>query len=87
MIDGCLLSNNRPIVALIRVAFPTRAMANKGKALTTDLQHPTEIGLPMVQISGDQGKSFCMSYIALWFVICMNLIAWSCRSYEFDVAL
>lgn len=65
--------------------------ADKGKALTIDPQHPTERGLPLVQLSVKIRRSKKeLSYVvafAFWFVICMNHIAWSCRytrSYEFD---
>lgn len=51
VIDGHLLRNKRPMAAPIRAGFPTRAVADKGKALTTDPQHPTERGLPLVQLS------------------------------------
>ncbi|GER47777.1 D111/G-patch domain-containing protein [Striga asiatica] len=47
-----------------RFPDPSRAVADKGKALTTDPQHPTERGLPLVQLSGDQRRSFRMSYFA-----------------------
>ncbi|WJZ95747.1 hypothetical protein VitviT2T_014490 [Vitis vinifera] len=58
------------MAAPIRAGFPTRAVADKGKALTTDPQHPTERGLPLVQLSVKIRRSKKeLSYVAAIFAI------------------
>ena len=70
VIDGHLLRNNRPMAAPIRAGFPTRAVADKGKALTTDPQHPTERGLPLVQLSVKIRRSKKeLSYVVFCFLV------------------